>query len=351
MKGFYSIIKHSDSYLRFVFITGVSKFSKINLFSGLNNLADITLTSQFGNICGYVHEDLPTYFQSYLKGADLEEVKQWYNGYYYFGDKVYNPYDILLFFSNNNEFRNYWWGTGNPSFLIELMHSKDYAIPQVENCIATEEILNSFDIDTIALEALLWQTGYLTIVKKFRERNRIKYQLGIPNLEIQISLNDFFIDTLTTQKFQKLTFQDQIYNLLVAADLEQLRALFIQLFASIPYHNFTNNNIANYEGYYASVLYAYLASLGFPIISEDATNKGRIDLSLQLPDKTYIFEFKVVQQATGNALQQIKTRQYYQKYTTSPNIYLIGIEFGKSERNIVNWEAEWIRNNSNTVTP
>jgi len=310
MKEFYAIIKSNGAYLRFVFITGVSKFSKMSLFSGLNNLEDITLDNKFGNICGFL------------------------------GDKVYNPFDILLFISQGFEFRNYWWKTGNPSFLIDLINEKDYAIPQVANYKATEEILDSFDVDTISLEVLLWQTGYLTITKKITERNRIKYQLGIPNLEIQHSLNDFFIDTLTTQKFEKLNFQDQLYELLASANLEQLKQTFIQLFASIPYHNFTNNKLANYEGYYASVLYAYLASLGHPIIPEDVTNKGRIDLTLQLPDITYIFEFKVVEKATQQALQQIKTKQYYQKYNHQHPIYLIGIEFGKAERNIVHWEVE-----------
>ena len=224
--------------------------------------------------------------------------------------------------------------------LIDLIKAKDYSIPQVEHYKATEEILDSFDIDTIALEILLWQTGYLTIIKKIIERGRVKYQLGIPNLEIQFSLNDFFIDTLTTQKFQKLNFQDQLYDVLVAGDLEQLRQIFSNLFASIPYHNFTNNKLADYEGYYASVLYAYLASLGFPIIPEDVTNKGRIDLTLQLPDKIYIFEFKVVDQPTYQALHQITTKQYYEKYIHQYPVFLIGIEFVKAERNIIHWEVE-----------
>lgn len=344
MKGFYSIIKQSDSYLRFVFITGVSKFSKINLFSGLNNLNDITLTSQFGNICGYTHKDLQTYFQPYLKEVDGKEVKQWYNGYYYFGDKVYNPFDILLFFSNNKEFRNYWWGTGNPSFLIDLLKTKNYYIPSLVNYLASEEILNSFDVDTIELEALLWQTGYLTIEKKVPSPFGVNYQLKIPNKEIQTSLNSLFITFLTGEKTGKIAIQSQIVAALQNGDLSEFRKILENLFASIAHQNYTNNNIAAYEGYYASVLFAYLSSIGFQIIPEDVTNKGRIDLTLQLPDKTYTFEFKVVQKATGNALQQIKTRQYYQKYqSTHQPTYLIGIEFGKLERNIINWQTECLQ--------
>ncbi|MEM1123507.1 MAG: PD-(D/E)XK nuclease domain-containing protein, partial [Bacteroidota bacterium] len=317
-----------------------SKFSKMSLFSGLNNLEDITLNARYGDICGYTHEDLENVFTGYFENVNLENVRLWYNGYNYLGNKVYNPYDILLFLKNQHEFGNYWWRTGNPSFLIELVQTKDYAIPQVENYEATEEILDSFDVDTIALEVLLWQTGYLTITRKFRERNRIKYQLGIPNREVQLSLNDFFIDALTTQKIEKLRYQDQLHEVLIAADLERLKQTISKLFASIPYHNFTNNNLAQYEGYYASVVYAYLASLGYSIIPEDITSKGRIDLTLQLPNKTYIFEFKVVDAPTQSALQQIKERRYYEKYDNDLPTYLVGIEFGKNERNIIGWAVE-----------
>ncbi|HHH49391.1 MAG TPA: hypothetical protein ENK52_00245, partial [Saprospiraceae bacterium] len=320
--------------------TGVSKFSKLNLFSGLNNLNDITLDNRYASICGYTHKDLETTFDGYFEGVDLEEVKNWYNGYYYFGEKVYNPFDILLFIDKGYEFRNYWWSTGNPAFLIDLIYSKNYSLPQIENYIATDEILDSFDVDTIELEALLWQTGYLTIKEKFTERNRTKYRLGVPNLEIQFSLNDFFIDVLTTQKIEKIGIQDKLYDHLKANNLDQLKEVFINLFASIPYHNFTNNQIANYEGYYASITFAYLASLGFEIIPEDITSKGRIDLTLKLTDKIFIFEFKVVEKATGHALQQIHKNKYYQKYQSTKNIYLIGIEFGKQERNIIHYEWE-----------
>jgi len=343
LKDFYSVIKDNDQYIQFVFITGVSKFSKLNLFSGLNNLNDITLNPNYGNLCGYTHDDLQTVFKEHLAGVDMEKVREWYNGYNYFGDKVYNPFDVLLFISNNNEFRSYWWSTGNPTFLIDLIQAKDYAIPNLENYEATDAILDSFDVDSIELEPLLWQTGYLTIKEKFTERGRIKYRLEIPNLEIQFSLNDFFIDVLTTQKSEKLVFQDKLYDTLKAGDLDGLKNILTALFASIPYQNFTNNKIADYEGYYASVIYAYFASLGFNIIAEDTTSKGRIDLTLKIDGNAYIFEFKVVEKATGDALAQIKSKQYPQKYQESKSILLIGIEFGKSERNVVGFEWEKIR--------
>jgi len=275
-----------------------------------------------------------------LADVNMEEVRAWYNGYNYFGDKVYNPFDILLFIDNELDFRNYWWSTGNPTFLIDLVKSKAYDIPNVENYEATDSMLDSFDVDNIELEPLLWQTGYLTIKEKFTFRGRNRYRLGVPNKEIQYSLNDFFIDVLTTQKTQKSQYQDGIYTALVEADMEKLKAQLKALFASIPYQNFTNNRIAEYEGYYASVVYAYLASLGFDIIPEDTTNQGQLDLTLKTGQQLYLFEFKVVDSPSGQALQQLKSKNYAQKYQPTGSGFYVGIEFSKAERNVVGFEWE-----------
>jgi hypothetical protein len=197
-------------------------------------------------------------------------------------------------------------------------------------------------VDYIELEPLLWQTGYLTIKEKFTERGIIKYRLEIPNLEIQHSLNDFFIDALTTQKTEKIRFQDQLYKALTAGDPEALKSILTSLFASIPYQHFNNNRIADYEGYYASVLFAYFASLGLETVAEDTTNKGSVDLSIRLDDKAYIFEFKVVEKAKGLALRQIKEKNYHQKYQALKHRYLIATEFSKKERNIAHFEWEML---------
>ncbi len=343
MKDFYGVIKDNDAYIRFVFITGVSKFSKMNLFSGLNNLEDITLHPDYGNICGYTHNDLLTVFKKHLQGADMQKVKQWYNGYNYFGDKVYNPFDILLFISNKFEFSNYWWETGNPSFLIDMLKTRNYYIPELENFVASKEILNTFDVDHIELVALLWQTGYLTITGKTSTPFGVKYTLNTPNKEVQTSLNNLFINYLTKQVSEKLKFQERLYNMLAKPDLDGFKDALFSLFASIPYSNFTNNKLPEYEGYYASVVYAYLASIGLDIIPEDITNFGRMDLTAKLEDKAFIFEFKLTEKATGNALQQIKERRYWEKYQgDAENIYLIGIQFSSEKRNIIGYEWEEI---------
>lgn len=155
LRNFYSAIKASDAYIKFVFLTGVSKFSKLNLFSGLNNIQDITLNKNYATITGYTHHDLQLCFTDYLEDVDLEEVRRWYNGYNYFGEPIYNPFDILLFLSNNAVFSNYWWETGNPSFLIEILKKSNYSLPELENIIVSKETLSTFDIEHIDMVALL----------------------------------------------------------------------------------------------------------------------------------------------------------------------------------------------------
>ena len=341
LKNIYSVIKDSDQFIKFVFITGVSKFSKVNLFSGLNNLQDITIDKRYATICGYTHHDLETTFKEHLQGVDMALLKDWYNGYNYLGDKVYNPFDILLFIARGAYlFDNFWWSTGNPSFLLDLLREKDWYIPEVENYTATSVMLDSFDVDHIELVALLWQTGYLTIKEEQQGYFGAKYLLTVPNREIQTSLNVLFIQYLTTQTGETLRVQETLFDCLQHANIDGLQAEITRVFAAIPYNNFTNNKLQDYEGYYASVMYAYLASLGLEIIAEDTTNHSRIDLTLKTEKQIYLFEIKAVDKPTGKALQQIKERQYYKKYQGDKVVYCIGIEFCKQERNVCLFEWE-----------
>ena len=341
LKNIYSVIKDSDRFIRFVFITGVSKFSKVNLFSGLNNLNDITIDKNYATICGYTHHDLQATFKEHLKGVDMELLKDWYNGYNYLGDKVYNPFDILLFISKGAEiFNNYWWSTGNPSFLLKLLQEKNWYIPELENYTASVATLDSFDVEHIDLVALLWQTGYLTIKEEQQSAFGASYQLIVPNREVQTSLNILFVTYLTTHTSETLQVQQRLYDCLQQADMQGLETEIKRLFASIPYHNFTNNQLQNYEGYYASVMYAYLASLGLKTIAEDIINHSRIDLTLKFEDKIYLFEIKAVDKPTGNALKQIKEREYYLKYQGGDKVVGIGMEFCKEQRNLCLFEWE-----------
>jgi len=338
LKSFYSIIKDSDRYLKFVFITGVSKFSKVSLFSGLNNLNDITLDKSFATICGYTQKDLETVFFDFLKDQNFEEIKKWYNGYKWLGEAVYNPFDILLFIQKGFEYDNYWFSTGTPAFLLKLIEKNKYYLPNLENIIADRRILDSFDVDNIELETLMWQTGYLTIDKAIETPRGMKYQLKIPNKEVELSLIGTIADFLSRVDRAEI-YKDSIYEALMNANFAELEKQLKSLFASIPYNNFTGAKLYEYEGYYASVFYAYVKSLGVEVIAEDVTNKGRIDLTLKMPNAIFIFEFKTDEEGS---IQQIKHKKYHEKYIgLNKQIYLVGIEFSSSERNIVKvqWES------------
>ncbi|MCA1794010.1 MAG: AAA family ATPase, partial [Desulfobacteraceae bacterium] len=164
LKNYYSVIKDSDLHIEFVFITGVSKFSKVSLFSGLNNLKDITLNPEYSAICGYTQAELETVFADRLAGRDMPQIREWYNGYNWLGEKVYNPFDILLYL-DTGQFSSYWFETGTPSFLIKLLQQGKYRIADMENLTAGEEIVGSFDVENITVETLLFQTGYLTLTR------------------------------------------------------------------------------------------------------------------------------------------------------------------------------------------
>jgi hypothetical protein len=334
MRDFYTKIKENDEYLRFAFLTGVSKFSKVSLFSGLNNLVDISLNPDYGNICGYTQLDVETVFEPYLAGVDMEQVKRWYNGYNFLGDKVYNPYDILLFISNHHLFKNYWFETGTPRFLIELIKKNKYFIPRLDKLHADESLVNSFDIENLNLETIMFQTGYLTIQSLLQEGMGVGYELGFPNKEVQISFNEYILRWMISSP-PKEPIRYELLDLIKRGEVGKLEIVIRRLFSSIAYNNFTNNYIENYEGFYASVLYACFASLGVEIIPEDVTNKGRIDLTLKVENKTYLFEFKVIDE---NPLEQIKKMKYHEKYDGER--YLVGIVFDPKERNGSRFEWE-----------
>jgi len=340
LKDFYSVLKDADPYLHLVFITGVSRFSKVSIFSGLNQLNDITLDKAFATICGYTQTDLETVFEDRLKDFDKEEVKRWYNGYNWLGESVYNPFDILLLF-DKKEFRPYWFETGTPTFLIKLFQKNQYYLPELENLEVGEEILSNLDIDYIYPENLLFQAGYLTIKNTVQLEEETVYVLSYPNQEVRKSFNRNFLTHITIPPQASKT-QLSLIRAFLEGDTEKVKQNLYSFFAGIPSEWFRKNNIQEYEGFYASVVYALFNGSGLTTITEDATNKGKIDLTVITQEKVYIIEFKVMEESPGGAaLQQIKERKYYEKYIEKyKEIYLIGIEFSKEKRNIVNCEVE-----------
>ena len=342
LRGFYGVIKDSDAHVQFTFLTGVSKFSKVSLFSGLNNLTDITLEPDYSAVCGYTDRDLDTVFAPELAGLDREAIRDWYNGYSWLGaERVYNPFDILLLF-RRRKFDAYWFESGTPTFLVETLFERRVSSPALEDMAGGSELLSTFDVDDMATEALLFQTGYLTITGTEDLGGKILYRLGYPNREVRQSLNESLLRAMTPDASRQGTREIQLYALLRANDFAGLRKLFEAFFASIPHDWHRKNHIARYEGYYASVFYSHFAALGLDVAVEDSTSRGRLDMALRFNRNLYLFEFKVVELAPeGAALAQLKEKGYADKYRgLGQPIHLIGVEFSREERNIVGFEVE-----------
>ena len=251
LRGLYGVIKDSDAHVRFTFLTGISKFSKVSLFSQLNNLTDLTLDPVYSSICGYTERDLDTVFAPELGGLDRERVREWYNGYGWLGDeKVYNPYDVLLLL-RRRKFAAHWFETGTPAFLVDTLFERRVSTVTLDGMVSTEDLLSAFDVEAIGTEALLFQTGYLTITGEEELGGEALYRLGYPNREVRQSLNRVLLRRLVQDVTQQMANSTRLARLLEAHDCTGLRELFHAFFASIPYQWYTNNDIADYEGYYA----------------------------------------------------------------------------------------------------
>ena len=337
LKKFFEILKPSDPYLRLVFLTGVSRFSKVSIFSGLNQLNDITVDRNFSTICGYTQSELESVFYDRIKDFDKEKIKQWYNGYSWLGESVYNPFDILLLF-DKKMFKPYWFETGTPTFLIKMFMKNRYYVPELESLEVGEEILSNLDVDNIFPENLLFQAGYLTI-KEFMEEYGT-YILSYPNLEVRKSFNSSFLVYVFKEPVRVSKTETNIKRAILTKDIDKLKDVLYSFFAGIPHDWYRNNDIASYEGFYSSVVYALFNGAGLEIRVEDSTSVGRIDLSILSEDAVYILEFKVVEDKEEyKALKQIKEKRYYEKYKDK-EVYLIGIEFSKEKKNIVSFEWE-----------
>jgi len=342
-KNFYSVIKSSDPYLELVLITGVSKFSKVSLFSDLNNLFDLSLDWRFADLVGYTQKEIVQNFKPYFPLAKkrnrlrtnkqlLEKVKYWYNGYSWDAETfVYNPFSILCFFTTG-EFRNYWFETGTPTFLIDTLNEQTYY--QYDNQYVTESSFSAFNIAHLDALPLLFQTGYLTI----KAKKQLQYLLDYPNFEVKSALFQYILGDLSHQQpglvANIITKLEDAFN---ENDIEEVVDILISVFANIPYQIF----IANLEAYYHSLLYIIFSFLNlYDVQSEVSTNKGRIDTVVETTTHIYLLEFKLDKSA-NSAIQQIKQLGYPEKYQQKDKILvLVGIAFSKEEKTIIDWKIE-----------
>lgn len=339
LKGFYTIIKASDEYLRFVFLTGVSKFSKAGVFSGLNNLNDISMNRKFSSLVGVTERELIRYFKEYIKEFSLElntntrelieKIRFWYNGYCFSGncERVYNPFSTLLLFEQR-EFKNYWFETATPSFLIEFARKRDFEISQLPVKVA-EISFSTYEVEDLEVIPLLFQTGYLT-VQDYNSERQI-YTLNYPNYEVKNSFLNYFLRSYTRKTFQESKLYDLVDSLR-EKNLEKFFTILRSIFANIDY----DLHIPQ-EKYYQTIFYLIFTLIGLKVSAEVKTNVGRIDIVIQ-DREIYLFEFKW-NGTKEEALEQIKKNQYFQKYLSlGKEIYFIGVEF--RDKNVGDYVVE-----------
>ena len=343
------VFYRAGKYIHFCFITGVSRFSKMSVFSELNHLIDISLDSQFAGMLGYTQEELMHYFTQHLqvvahrRKTNLETlipvVKKWYNGYSWDGETfVYNPFSFMNF-CREASFYNYWFDTGTPTFLTKLLHKDfQYNFDQVE---VPQFGLSSTSIEHIDNKALLFQAGYLTIkaIKILNEKSQ--YVLEYPNIEVKDALFQYMYMEFSSD-YQLSNLMPKMYALtdcLKNRNITEFVRLFNTLFANIPHQIF----IAHLEAYYHAIVYIALQLIGIDIRAEVSQSQGRADAIIFLDNLIYILEFKLDESA-AIAVQQIKDKQYAAPYTAlGCQIYLLGLNMTSADRKITNVLCELMR--------
>ena len=342
MKTFYSVIKDSDDYLEFMLVTGVSKFSKVSIFSDLNHLSDLTLHKGFSDLVGYTQAELEHYFAPYFSGLEqstglsrellLAKIQQWYNGYTWdLQTHIYNPFSILNLI-DTGEFRNFWFESGTPSFVPKLMHQQGvYRLTTLE---VTDISLGNFDLERLEITPIMFQTGYLT----FKSRDAWGfYTLGYPNYEVENSMSLYLLAEWSYESAaQTNSMMVQLYRAFRMNELSTVIELLNGVFSKIPSHIFLQKQ----EAYYHSLIYLTFFYLGQYAEAEVNTNKGRMDCVVKTPQFIYILEFKRDKSA-AEALAQIHSRAYATSFRADPRPkVLIGINFKSELKAIDDWVVE-----------
>jgi hypothetical protein len=351
LKGFYGVLKGADAHLRFVFLTGVTKFSKVSIFSDLNQLTDISLEERYSGICGITQKELEENFVSEITALSettkktyeetLFELQKLYNGYHFSENLigVYNPFSLLNTFSSQ-KYRYYWFATGTPTFLVKALRKQNYDICKFENDvkIAVNSVMD-YRIENENLVPLLYQSGYLTI--KSYEQDGNFYVLGFPNEEVKYGfLNEllpaFVLTPITTGRFSVVEFLQQFKEKDIEGFMTSLKAFF----ATIPYDAIKQKN--RDEQYYQHVFYLLFTLLGQFVQTEIKSNKGRADAVVKTADSIYVFEFKMDNNATAeDALAQINSKDYAIPYSADHRKTVkIGVEFSQTEKGVKRWLIE-----------
>jgi hypothetical protein len=345
LKEFYGVLKTLDQYIRFVFLTGVTKFSKVSIFSGLNNIRDISMNEDYVGICGITDEEIDIVLTPYVArlatklGITVkdarEELRSRYDGYHFCENTVgiYNPYSLLNTFEDN-KLRNYWFETGTPSYLVYLLKKHHYPLEMLTTAEADAEILNSTDTQSKDPIPVIYQSGYLTI-KDYNPRFR-NYALGFPNAEVEEGFMKFLLPYYTSATESETTFYVRNFVQEVeSGKVEEFLKRLSSLFADTPYEL-----VKELENHYQNVIFIVSKLLGFYVKAEYHTSEGSIDLVLQAPDYIYVMEFKFNGTAE-EALAQINDKQYALPFECDKrHLIKVGVNFSSKTRNIDSWKIE-----------
>lgn len=350
LKSFYEIIKANDENLRFVFITGITKFSQMNIFSGMNNLTDISLDSNYATLCGYTQDELESYFSDYIdvfadhkkisKPALLGEIKKWYNGFRFTENPItlYNPFSTLTLLLSK-KFQYHWFATGTPTYLMQLFQQLNVDVENIPHYITANDTA-SYDIDNfqVNLPALLFQTGYKTIVD-VSESGLIT--LDYPNLEVREAFTQKLLQTLIAEPTSPEVTIITLRDALAQNNLDEVFRILTLFFAKIPYDIQEPT-----EKYYQSLFHLIFTIIGTRIRAEVRTHKGRIDALIETQSHLYLFEFKIVKRVSSAqkqalaAIAQIESNDYALPFQDCGKATVkIGVVFSIKDRNIAKWIA------------
>ena len=345
LKAFYGVLKSTDGHIQFAMLTGVTKFGKISVFSDLNNLDDISMREPYVNLCGIseqeIHDNLEEEIHELaeLQNMTYEDVcvklKVYYDGYHFVENTIgiYNPFSLLNTFKYN-KFSNYWFETGTPSYLVELLKRSHYDLERMANEETSSDVLNSIYADSSNPIPVIYQSGYLTI-KSYDEEFGI-YQLGFPNREVEEGFVRYLMPFYTNinkveSPFEIQKFVSEIRKGQPDAFLRRLQSFF----ADTPYEL-----ARQLELHYQNVLFIVFKLVGFYAQVEYHTSMGRVDLVLKTNDYIYVMEFKL-EGTAQDALKQINEKQYALPFATDPRkLFKIGINFSNELRNIEEWIIE-----------
>ena len=347
LRGFYGAIKDSAEHVHFVFVTGISMFTKVNLFSGLNNLKNITLDPRFAAICGYTDHDLDTVFAPELEGLNRDEIRRWYNGYHWLGEeKLYNPFDILLLFSDR-EFEAHWFETGTPEMLYRQIVRQKVNPMTLEDIVADSSLLSKFDVSDIELQGLMFQAGYLTITGLERRGQRRRFRLGYPNHEVRESMARGLLEYTTRRAIEAEDHGAVLAELLAAEDFEEFGEQLKAYLSGIPHQWYDSSEIDRFEAHYASMLYLSFRATGLDLVVEDASSHGRADMVVFHGGKVFVLEFKMAGEgeaadtALDRAINQMRERGYADKFRDRGEpVHLVAVVFGREQRNLLALRAE-----------